>query len=60
MRWHTAINAALGSVGKTVSYTDPVDPFAATAKLEQLRQLTGEMNDGKVRMLVVLNTNPHL
>jgi molybdopterin-containing oxidoreductase family iron-sulfur binding subunit len=53
-----SINAALGSVGKTVSYTDPVDPFAATAKLEQLRQLTGEMNAGKVQMLVVLNTNP--
>jgi molybdopterin-containing oxidoreductase family iron-sulfur binding subunit len=53
-----SINAALGSVGKTVSYTDPVDPFAATAKLEQLRQLTGEMNAGKVQVLVVLNTNP--
>jgi len=52
------INAALGSVGKTVSYTDPVDPMAATAKLEQLRQLTGEMNAGKVQVLVVLNTNP--
>ncbi len=27
-----AINASLGAVGKTVSYTEPVDPFAATAK----------------------------
>jgi molybdopterin-containing oxidoreductase family iron-sulfur binding subunit len=53
-----AINAALGAVGNTVSYGDPVDPFAATAKLEQLRQLTAEMLSGKVDMLVVLNTNP--
>ncbi len=53
-----AINAALGAAGKTVSYTEPVDPFAATAKVEQLRQLTAEMRSGKVDMLVVLNTNP--
>jgi molybdopterin-containing oxidoreductase family iron-sulfur binding subunit len=53
-----AINAALGAPGKTVSYTDPVDPMAATPKLEQLRQLTAEMNGGKVDLLLVLNTNP--
>jgi molybdopterin-containing oxidoreductase family iron-sulfur binding subunit len=53
-----AINASLGSVGKTVSYTEPVDPFAATGKLDQLRQLTAEMNSGKVGTLLVLNTNP--
>jgi molybdopterin-containing oxidoreductase family iron-sulfur binding subunit len=53
-----AMNAALGAVGKTVNYIDPVDPFAATGKVEQLRQLTAEMRDGKVDMLVVLNTNP--
>jgi len=53
-----AINGALGAVGKTVTYTDPVDPFAATPKVEQLRQLTQEMRDGKVDMLLVMNTNP--
>ncbi len=53
-----AINSALGAVGKTVSYTDPVDPYAAAPKMEQLRQLTAEMNGGKVEMLLVLNTNP--
>jgi molybdopterin-containing oxidoreductase family iron-sulfur binding subunit len=53
-----AMNAALGAVGKTVSYTDPVDPFAASPKVEQLRQLTAEMNSGTVQTLVVLNTNP--
>ncbi len=53
-----AMNAVLGAVGKTVSYSEPVDPFAATAKVEQLRQLTEEMRGGKVDMLLVLNTNP--
>jgi len=53
-----AMNAVLGAVGKTVSYIDPVDPFAASPKVEQLRQLTAEMRSGKVEMLVVLNTNP--
>jgi molybdopterin-containing oxidoreductase family iron-sulfur binding subunit len=53
-----AINAALGAVGQTVSYGDPVDPFAATAKVEQLRQLTAEMHSGKVDLLLVMNTNP--
>jgi molybdopterin-containing oxidoreductase family iron-sulfur binding subunit len=53
-----AINAALGAVGKTVSYSGPVDPFAATPKVEQLRQLTAEMRADKVDTLVVLNANP--
>jgi molybdopterin-containing oxidoreductase family iron-sulfur binding subunit len=53
-----AINGALGAVGKTVSYTEPVDPFAALPKVEQLRQLTQEMRAGKVEVLLVLNTNP--
>jgi molybdopterin-containing oxidoreductase family iron-sulfur binding subunit len=53
-----AMNAALGAVGKTVSYTVPVDPFAATGKVDQLRRLTAEMQSGKVEMLLVLNTNP--
>ena len=53
-----AMNAALGAAGKTVRYTEPVDPFAATPKVDQLRQLTAEMQSGKVEMLLVLNTNP--
>ena len=53
-----AINAALDAVGKTVSYSGPVDPFAATPKVEQLRQLTAEMRADKVDTLVVLNANP--
>ena len=53
-----AINSTLGAVGKTVSYSDPIDSSVATPKLEQLRQLVGEMRADKVETLVVLNTNP--
>jgi molybdopterin-containing oxidoreductase family iron-sulfur binding subunit len=53
-----AMNAALGSVGKTVSYIDPVDPFAAVPKVEQLKQLVAEMQSGKIEVLILLNTNP--
>jgi molybdopterin-containing oxidoreductase family iron-sulfur binding subunit len=53
-----AINAALDAPGKTVRYTEPVDPYAATGKFEQLRQLVAEMESGKVQTLLVLNSNP--
>jgi molybdopterin-containing oxidoreductase family iron-sulfur binding subunit len=53
-----AINSALGAVGKTVNYTDPVDPNAAVGKVQQLQTLVGEMNAGKVELLLVMNTNP--
>src|ERR1700692_4692689 len=41
-----------------LSYIDPVDPFADSAKLDQLRELVGEMQADKVEALLVLNTNP--
>jgi len=53
-----AINATLGAVGKTVSYTNPVDAFPTVSKLQQLQELTREMRAGDVDTLVVLNTNP--
>lgn len=51
------INAALGNFGGTVIATDPLvakpkDSFAA------LRELVGEMNAGKVDLLVILGCNP--
>ena len=51
------MNAVLGNVGKTVSYTtlpDPVRPPMADA----LAQLVDAMNDGKVDTLVILGGNP--
>ena len=53
-----AINAALGAVGQTVMYSDAVDSGAGVNKLEQLSTLVGEMNSGKVEMLVISGVNP--
>jgi Fe-S-cluster-containing dehydrogenase component len=52
-----AINEALGAVGSTVAHTAPAEtsPGGETAAL---RDLVGEMNAGKVEMLVVLGQNP--
>lgn len=52
-----AINAALGNVGRTVFYTDPVEanPVVQT---ESLRELVADMEAGRVEMLVILGGNP--
>ncbi len=52
-----AINAALGNVGKTVTYTDPIESNP-TDQLDSLRQLVADMNAGKVDSLFILSTNP--
>jgi len=52
-----AINAALGNVGKTVVYTEPVEanPINQT---ESLRDLVNDLNAGQVGFLVILDANP--
>jgi len=52
-----AINQALGNVGKTVVYTDPVNPMPSI-QTEDLKSLVADMNAGKVDWLVILNANP--
>jgi len=52
-----AMNAALGNVGKTVVYTEPVDANPVN-NLESLRELVADMRAGKVELLVVLGGNP--
>jgi molybdopterin-containing oxidoreductase family iron-sulfur binding subunit len=52
-----AINAALGNVGETVIYTDPIQA-GPTVQSESLRELTKDMADGKVELLVILGGNP--
>ena len=51
-----AINQALGNVGKTVIYTDPIDanPMDQNAGL---RELVNDMGAGKVDMLVIAEAN---
>lgn len=47
------LNAALGNIGKTVSYTDPV-----LGQAESLQELATAMQQGNVHTLVMLDTNP--
>jgi molybdopterin-containing oxidoreductase family iron-sulfur binding subunit len=52
-----AINHALGAVGKTVIYTDTVNPMPSVQG-DDLKSLVADMNAGKVDWLVILETNP--
>ncbi|MEO6588924.1 MAG: TAT-variant-translocated molybdopterin oxidoreductase, partial [Pyrinomonadaceae bacterium] len=53
-----AINSALGNVGQTVVYTEPLSPFAEKLQIEQLRELVTDIDAGRVRTLVILGGNP--
>ena len=52
-----AMNQALGNVGETVFYTDPVNanPVSQT---DSLKELATDMRGGKVDMLLILGGNP--
>jgi len=52
-----AMNAALGNVGRTVVYTEPVEA-APQVQLPALRALVDDMRAGKVDLLFVLDANP--
>jgi molybdopterin-containing oxidoreductase family iron-sulfur binding subunit len=52
-----AINQALGNIGRTVVFTEPVEANPID-QLASLRQLAADMNAGKVETLVVLDSNP--
>ena len=52
-----ALNARLGNVGKTVVYTETVNPMP-TEQVADLKSLVGDMNAGKVQWLVMLGVNP--
>jgi len=52
-----AINDALGNVGKTVLYTETVNPLPSIQG-DDLKSLVADMNAGKVEWLVILNVNP--
>ena len=52
-----AINAALGNVGKTVVYTESIEPSPVN-QLESLRDLVNDLNAGQVDFLVILGGNP--
>ena len=48
---------ALGAVGKTVIYTETVEPLPSEQTAD-LKSLVADMNAGKVQWLVMLGVNP--
>ena len=52
-----AMNHALGNVGKTVSYTEPIEANGVQ-QTESLRELISDMKAGSVDTLLVLSGNP--
>jgi MoCo/4Fe-4S cofactor protein with predicted Tat translocation signal len=52
-----AINAALGNVGQTVTYSDPLSP-SDVSQADGLKALIGEIDAGAVKTLVILGGNP--
>jgi molybdopterin-containing oxidoreductase family iron-sulfur binding subunit len=52
-----ALNDALGNVGKTVFYTQPVAANSVN-QLDSLRRLVADMNAGRVEMLSIFGGNP--
>lgn len=53
-----AINAALGNVGTTVTYTEPLNANADALQLDGLKELVKSIDGGAVKMLVILGGNP--
>ncbi|MGH9904819.1 MAG: molybdopterin oxidoreductase, partial [Pyrinomonadaceae bacterium] len=52
-----AMNGALGNIGKTVSYTDPLEVNSIDQR-ESLRDLVQDIDSGRVELLVILGGNP--
>jgi molybdopterin-containing oxidoreductase family iron-sulfur binding subunit len=52
-----ALNTAFGAVGKTVIYTETVNPLPSE-QVADLKALVADMNAGKVSWLVILGVNP--
>jgi molybdopterin-containing oxidoreductase family iron-sulfur binding subunit len=51
------LNQALGNVGKTVVYTETVQPLPSIQG-DDLKSLMADMNAGKVKWLLILDANP--
>jgi molybdopterin-containing oxidoreductase family iron-sulfur binding subunit len=52
-----AMNDALGSVGQTVIYTDPIEAGPAN-QIQSLRELVSDIHSGQVETLLILGGNP--
>ena len=52
-----AINSALGAIGQTITFIDPIDPHPDDS-ISSLKSLVDDMNAGKVDTLLIFGTNP--
>jgi molybdopterin-containing oxidoreductase family iron-sulfur binding subunit len=52
-----AMNSALGNVGKTVFYTDPLE-VNPVDQLQSLQDLVNDIDGGRVELLVIIGGNP--
>jgi molybdopterin-containing oxidoreductase family iron-sulfur binding subunit len=52
-----AINEALGNIGKTLLYTEPIEAHAED-QTQSLRELLTDIDGGRVQTLVILGGNP--
>jgi molybdopterin-containing oxidoreductase family iron-sulfur binding subunit len=52
-----AANSALGNVGKTVFYSDPLEANSVD-QTQSLRELIGDIDSGKVDLLIIIGGNP--
>src|ERR1051325_1673065 len=52
-----AINSALGNIDKTVFYTDPLEVNPVDQR-QSLQELIGDLDAGKVDLLVIIGGNP--
>ncbi len=53
-----AMNAVLGNAGQTVVYIDPLAPGSEKLQIDQFRELIGDIDAGRVKLLVILGGNP--
>jgi MoCo/4Fe-4S cofactor protein with predicted Tat translocation signal len=51
------LNQSIGNIGKTVFYTEPVDANPVN-QTESIKELAGDIQAGKVDLLVILGGNP--
>ena len=52
-----AMNSALGNIGKTVFYTDPLEVNSVDQR-QSLQELIADLDAGKVDLLVIIGGNP--
>jgi molybdopterin-containing oxidoreductase family iron-sulfur binding subunit len=52
-----AMNAALGNVGKTIFYSDPIEANSVD-QTQSLRELVTDINGGRVDTLIIIGGNP--